>query len=188
MNNYYELNTQSFINETKDCNMDIQYNFFLKYLKKKEGLLLDVGFGSGRDMRHFKSLGYEVEGLDPTNKFINLVKDEFKVYQIFVQDIDFVNKYDGIWACASLLHVKRNELKDTLIKLKKALKKEGIIYVSFKYGDYEGDYKGRYFNFLDEKILKEVIKETELTLLDILITKDVRPHRENEKWLNVILK
>lgn len=188
MNDYYELNAQRFINETKDCNMDIQYNFFLKHLNKNEGLLLDVGFGSGRDMFYFKSLGYEVEGLDPTKEFINLVKNEFNVYQMFAQDIDFVNKYDGIWACASLLHIKRNELKDTLIKLKKALKVDGIIYMSFKYGDYEGDYKDRYFNFLNESILKEVIKGTELSLLDILITNDVRPNREDEKWINIILK
>ena len=188
MNNYYEINADRYINDTKDCDMNIQYQFFLKHLKKEDGKILDVGFGSGRDMDYFYSLGYEVEGVDPTKAFIDLLKDKYKVYNIKAEDINFVNEYDGIWACASLLHVKRDNLKEVLIRLKSALKKDGIIYISFKYGDYEGIYKDRYFNFLNENILKNILKDTNLSIVDILITKDVRKNREDERWLNVILK
>ena len=91
MDNYYEINADRYINDTKDCDMNIQYQFFLKYLKKEDGKILDVGFGSGRDMDYFYRLGYEVEGVDPTKAFIDLLKDKYKVYNIKAEDINFVN-------------------------------------------------------------------------------------------------
>lgn len=86
-----------------------------------------------------------------------------------------------------LLHVKRDELKDVFNKCHKALKKDGVIYCSFKYGDYKGIYKDRYFNFLNEELINNIIKDTNLKIIDILITNDVRKDRDNEKWLNIIL-
>ena len=61
------------------------------------------------------------------------------------------------------------------------------MYVSFKYGDYEGIYKERYFNFINEDILNEVIKDTNLSILEIIYTDDVRKDRD-DKWINVVLK
>lgn len=112
--------------------MSEQYKFFLKHMSKK-GLILDIGFGSGRDMRYFKSLGYEVEGIDPTISFVNNLKDEFDVYHKRVEDITNINKYDGTWASASLLHVKREDLLDVFKRCFLALKQDGVMYASFKY-------------------------------------------------------
>lgn len=185
MKNYYEENANRYIEDTVDCDMSVQYNLFLKYINK--GKILDIGFGSGRDMRYFKTRGFVVEGLDPTETFINLVKDEFKVYKMSVEDLSIKDEYDGIWACASLLHVNRVNLNDVFKRCSNALKNEGIMYVSFKYGDYEGIYKERYFNFINEDILNEVIKDTNLSILEIIYTDDVRKDRD-DKWINVVLK
>ena len=54
MSNYYEKNASKYIEDTINCDMSEQYKFFLKNMPKK-GMILDIGFGSGRDMRYFKS-------------------------------------------------------------------------------------------------------------------------------------
>ena len=69
------------------------------------------------------------------------------------------------------------------------LKIGGYFYLSFKYGDFEGERNGRYFTDMTEEKFKELIKDIkEYKLIEKHITEDVRASRENEKWLNVILK
>ena len=130
----------------------MHYDKFLKYLPKK-GKILDIGFGSGRDMMYFKTLGYQVEGIDTSIEFVNYMKNlDFDVKLESVEDIEYVNKYDIIWACASLLHIKREKLDEVLKKCILALKENGIVYCSFKYGDKEEIKDGRYFNYINETI------------------------------------
>lgn len=98
-------------------------------------------------------------------------------------------KYEGIWACSSILHLPKNELKAVFMKMFKALKEDGIIYTSFKYGDFEGERNGRYFTDFTEKTFEEFVDEIDnLQLKEEWITGDVRPGRGEEKWLNVILQ
>ena len=144
-------------------------------------------FGSGLDMRYFKSLGYEVEGIDPTISFVNNLKDEFDVYHKRVEDITIINRYEGIWACASLLHVKREDLLDVFRICFIALKPDGVMYASFKYGDKEVVINDRYFNYVNEDILDSILINTEFKLIDKCITHDVRKGREGELWINVLL-
>ena len=142
---------------------------------------MDLGFGSARDSLYFKSKGYQVTSIDPIKKFC--VKD---IKCMTAQEIDYNEEFDGIWACASLLHVPKKELNDVFIKCYKALKKNGVMYCSFKYGDFEGIRQGRFFIDLNEDTFKIYIKNTLFSINEILITNDVRPDRK-EKWLNVIL-
>lgn len=123
MCNYYDTNAKEYIENTINCDMSFHYQKFLKYLPKT-GKILDVGFGSGRDMIYFKSLGYDVEGIDTSNEFIKNMKIKgFKVSLLSVIKMNCSNRYDGIWACASLLHVKREELEQAIINCVNALKK-----------------------------------------------------------------
>ena len=186
MSNYYEKNASKYIEDTINCDMSEQYKFFLKNMPKK-GMILDIGFGSGRDMKYFKSLGYEVEGIDPTISFVNNLKDEFDVYHKRVEDINIINRYEGIWACASLLHVKREDLLDVFRRCFIALKQDGVMYASFKYGNKEVIINDRYFNYVNEDILESILINTGFKLIDKCITHDVRKGREGELWINVLL-
>ena len=104
-------------------------------------------------------------------------------------DLDAFKKYDGIWACSSILHLPKNELKAVFMKMFKALKDDGIIYTSFKYGDFEGERNGRYFTDFTEKTFEKFVGEIDnLQVKEEWITGDVRPGRGEEKWLNVILQ
>lgn len=184
---YYNENKDSFIENTINCDMSFQYNYFLKHMNKS-GTILDLGFGSGRDMMYFNKLGYSVIGIDTTDSFVSIMKDKgFEVYLTTAQEMNFENKFDGIWACASLLHVPSNELELAFKKCEKALKDDGVLYCSFKYGTYEGERNGRIFTDLNELLISNYLENTQLVIVDTMITTDVRPDRE-EKWLNCILK
>lgn len=87
-----------------------------------------------------------------------------------------------------MLHLNGNDLTKALILLKKALIKEGVIYASFKYGEFEGIRNGRYFNDMTIEKIKPYINNAGLYIAETYISEDVRQGRENEKWLNLILK
>lgn len=188
MEKYYEINAKKYIEETIECDMSKQYQLFLKYMNNT-GKILDIGFGSGRDMMYFSSIGYNVKGIDPTPSFVNTMKDNgYDVSLLHSEDMEYQNEFDGIWACASLLHVHRDNLKEVFKRCCNALKNNGIIYCSFKYGDFEGIINERYFTYLNEQLFNEIIQDTGLTILETSITGDVRSDRASEQWLNVVMK
>jgi hypothetical protein len=99
------------------------------------------------------------------------------------------DKYDGIWACSSILHLPKKELKQVLVHMEQALHIGGIIYTSFKYGDFEGMRNGRFFTDFTEDSFRSFLSEIErLMIKQLWITRDARPGRLNEKWLNMILR
>lgn len=185
---YYKEHAEEFIKDTFDCDMSEQYRFFEKHLKGN-GTILDIGFGSGRDSLYFKSKGYEVWAIDPEEEFFKrgALLGLDNVFLMKAEQIDFVNIFDGIWACASLLHVPSNSLKKVFEKCATSLKGNGVMYASFKYGNFEGIRNDRFYLDLNEQSLNEYLTETSLEIIDISITEDVRPDRK-EKWLNVVLR
>lgn len=184
---YYNRFALNYIEDTKDLDMSLLYNFFERYLKPDD-TVLDLGFGSGRDSLYF-SRKYQVYSLDPVKEFVdNAKKLGLKnVYQMKAEDLSYDHLFEGIWACASLLHVSSKSLQDVFKKCSKALKPKGVMYVSFKYGNFEGFRNDRYFLDLNEDTIGEYLVETGLIINEISITNDVRAERHNEKWLNLIL-
>ena len=109
------------------------------------------------------------------------------VKHMLFQELDEQGSYDGVWACASILHLKHSELPDVIDRIIKSLKQGGVFYASFKYGDFEGDRNGRYYTDMNEAGWDELMAvNKELETKKIWITGDVRAGRENEKWFNVI--
>ena len=187
-NNYYKENKEQFINNTINCDMSFHYQLFEKYLSNNAKTILDIGFGSGRDSLYF-SKKYEVYSIDPVEGFCEHAKTLglTNVYCMKVQEMNFDNKFDGIWACASLLHIPSYELVDVLNRCYNALTPNGVMYCSFKVGDFEGERQGRYFLDLIEERFRQYVSKTKFEILEVCTTNDVRPDRE-EKWLNVVMK
>ena len=186
--NYYENNASQYVKDTFGCDMSALYELFERHVKRK-GTLLDIGFGSGRDLTYFKKNGYQVSGIDVTPTFVRMITNVgFDVKEQRVEDLDEAKKYDGIWTCASLLHVKREDLEDVLLRCKNALKSGGVMYFSFKYGDKEAvDDNGRYFNYINEMIITDLCTKLGFRLLDIKVTFDVREDRKDEAWINAVV-
>ena len=187
---YYNKNAQEFFNQTVKADMSELYDIFLKNLPCNEGKILDLGCGSGRDSKYFLDSGFEVVAMDISEE-LGKRASEYIGQKVIIQDMRELNYQDefiGIWACASLLHLDEDEIIETLRKIFKSLKKDGVVYISFKYGDKNYEKDGRKFTcFTYEKFIK-IGKELENKILQWFITEDVRADRKNEKWFNIVLK
>ena len=186
---YYNLHAESFVVDTVAVDFFQMQRVFLSMLNQ-DAHILDFGCGSGRDTRYFLSKGYKVDAIDGSSELCRIAGEYtgIRVRQMLFEELREQEKYDGIWACASILHVPKMNLPDILQKMCNALKMNGIIYTSFKYGDFEGFRNERYFSDFTEESFCEVIKNIrELTIEKIWITDDVRDGRKDEKWLNIIL-
>lgn len=189
MNNYYNKNANEFFEATVDADMTDNYKPFLSCMPQG-GKILDAGCGSGRDSHAFLAKGYDVTAMDGSIEMCRLAGEYIgqEVVHMQFQEIDFAPIFDGIWACASLLHVPSLELERVLGKLLKGLKEEGVLYASFKYGDFEGERNGRYFCDLDETKAKEVFTRVGYKVTNMWMTGDVREGRGDEKWINILAK
>ena len=187
---YYNQNADAFVEGTQNADMSEQYRFFLKYLSPG-CKILDLGCGSGRDSAYFSSLGFEVTAVDGSEELCKRVKENYGIEALCIkfEDTSFAAEFDSIWACASLLHVKKADMPNVMDKVSAALKPGGILYASFKYGGEERVSSGRFFNDYTENDIDTLLTpENQLTLLEYWITEDVRPERSGERWLNFIAK
>lgn len=187
--NYYDKNAQEFFESTVNADMTPHQNEFIQLLPEN-ACILDAGCGSGRDSKMFKSLGFNVTAIDGSAEMCKLATEYsgINVKQMQFQDLNYENCFDGIWASASLLHVPSSEIEDVISRLKTSLKVEGILYASFKYGEFEGERNGRYFNDFNENTSKKLFEKLDFEIIRIWITFDGRKGREDEKWVNLLVK
>ena len=186
---YYNKNSEEYFNSTLNVDMTNTYKPFLK-LVPKDGKILDLGCGSGRDSMNFMKLGYEVTAVDGAKelaKKASVLLGKEVILSTF-EELELKEKFHGIWACASLLHIKREDLKIVLNNLYNNLEDNGVFYMSFKYGEKEYvDDKNRYFNcFTDESIIGFINENTKFNILDLYITEDKLGRVNEVKWVNLI--
>ena len=187
---YYNLNAENFIENTQNVDMHLAQDKFL-HLLNEGAAILDFGCGSGRDTKYFLDKGCRVTATDGSAELCRQasVFTGIEVQEMLFQELDDIDTYDGIWACSSILHLPKKEMLLVIQKMCDALKSTGVIYTSFKYSDFEGVRNGRYFTDFNEDSFKEFIAGIpELTIEDYWITGDVRPGRDDERWLNLILR
>lgn len=187
---YYDDHADEFYKSTVNVEFTTMQEQFLEKLKKGS-YILDFGCGSGRDTRYFLEKGYYVDAIDGSKELCKFASEftEIEVKNMFFEELSETNKYDGIWACSSILHLPIAELTKVMKKMVVALKENGIIYTSFKYGTFAGERNGRFFTDMTEITFAEFIREIEdLEVEEQWITSDVRPGRGEEKWLNLILR
>lgn len=186
---YYNKNSEEYFNSTLNVDMTNTYKPFLK-LVPKDGKILDLGCGSGRDSMNFIKLGYEVTAVDGSKELAKKASALLgkEVIASTFEELELKEKFHGIWACASLLHIKREDLKTVLNNLYNNLDDNGVFYMSFKYGEKEYvDDKNRYFNcFTDESIISFINENTKYNILGLYITEDKLGRVNEVKWLNLI--
>ena len=186
---FYDLNAAAFSLDTKAVDMGNLYSEFLPRVRKS-GRILDAGCGAGRDAAFFKHQGFSVVAFDASRELAAIASQVLgqPVRVMTFLDLDSIDEFDGIWVCASLLHVPTTEMDGVLRRLVHALKKGGAMYVSFKYGRTESERNGRFFNDYDECKLQAVLeRHPALAAEKVWQTQDARLGRQEELWLNAIL-
>ena len=186
---YYNKNADNFVANTISVDFKSIQDRFLDKLQGKR--ILDFGCGSGRDTKYFLEKGYEVDAVDGSEELCKAASKYtgIQVRQMLFQELVELNRYDGIWACSSILHLSKDELRIVFPKMLDALCSNGIIYTSFKYGEFEGERNGRFFTDFTIETFSEFISDIDnIKMEEDWITGDVRPGRGEEKWLNLILR
>ncbi|WP_290711216.1 class I SAM-dependent methyltransferase [Anaerovibrio sp.] len=187
---YYKKHAIEFAANTQQVDFSEIQDKFISLLPK-HGAILDLGCGAGRDTRKFTQAGFKVEAWDGSPELCNIASRYSGIVaknKLF-SELKEKMQYDGIWACASILHLSRSELGDTLNRIAAALKTGGVFYTSFKYGNFEGMRNGRYFIDMTEKTFTLFMKDYhDFKIIDLWRTGDARPDREDEQWLNAIMK
>ena len=186
---YYNRFAAAFFRETAGINMvELQRRFTA--LLPAGGLILDAGCGSGRDALAFQEQGFRVAAFDASPELARLATEHLgrPVAVRTFAEVSERDAYDGIWACASLLHLPRREIPGALARLWTALKPGGVMYLSFKEGRGERQKDGRHFTDLNEQELHALLDTLPSTASrECWITPDSRPNRP-ETWLNALVR
>jgi 2-polyprenyl-3-methyl-5-hydroxy-6-metoxy-1,4-benzoquinol methylase len=187
---YYNKYAAKEFEETVNQDMSGIMKEFLGLLEEGD-TILDLGCGSGRDSLSFYELGYDVTPLDASEEMCKLaeIHTGLEVLHMTMEQMDFDNVFDGIWACASLFHTPKKELSDILTKIARALKDKGILYMSFKRGDYEGFRGKRYFCDFTADSMTELLRDNRrFGIVKLWETEDARAGHSGIKWLNVLVR
>ena len=187
---YYNNKAGNFFASTVSVDFSHIQDMFLSRIMPA-GRILDLGCGSGRDSRAFLERGYKVVAVDGSKELAKIAS-EYIGQDVIVADFreyEPEGTFDGIWACASFLHLPKEDIAPVMRKMALHLAENGCFYVSFKYGTFAGERNGRYFTNMTEESFKELLEEVPgLVIEEFFVSEDVRPGRESERWLNVMLR
>lgn len=185
---FYDKNGEDFYSRTEALDMASLYERFLPFIPVG-GAILDAGCGSGRDALNFKILGYRVSAFDASSTLSNLASKNsgLDVRTLTFSDMDYLKDFDGVWCCASLLHLNNDDLDDALQKIHRAIRPDGICFQSFKSRTPQSD--SRYFNVMS---LQELVALNQakgyFQILDSWESEDVRQDQRTEVWANVVVR
>jgi SAM-dependent methyltransferase len=184
---YYDANGTAFFAGSAHADLSATHARFLAHIPPG-GAILEAGCGSGRDALAFKNAGYAVTAFDDSARMVELATAHsgLRVQHKRFDEIDWIAAFDGIWSCASLLHVPRAQLPAVLDRLARALKPGGAWFMSFKHGETERFATERHFTDMTQEMLAAALIRAGLRPLDLWIGNDSRPGRAGECWTNAI--
>lgn len=184
---WYRENAIQYAEETRNSLvLDALWEFLSRM--KDGGTILDYGSGSGRDSAYFINKGFSVDSLDGSAEMKAQAERLFgiKVKLASFLSLEEKDKYDGIWAQASILHLEEHDLRVALTLIERALKRDGVFYSSFRKGEEDGYEKGRWYTNMTERRFLSFLPAS-LYVEKIWESQDVRPG-VNRTWLSIICR
>jgi 2-polyprenyl-3-methyl-5-hydroxy-6-metoxy-1,4-benzoquinol methylase len=186
---YYNRRAADFAAQTADLDLSALHDKFLRHVRPG-GRILDAGCGVGRDTLAFARRGYDVVAFDAAEEMVKLAQSRAgshaAVHLMRFEEVEWRGEFDGIWACASLLHVQPASFPTVATRLADALRPGGAWYMSFKLGNGERLAAARLFVDHTEETLRAVLAGIPIQIVDVWESTDVRPGRGSENWLNAI--
>lgn len=183
---FYDSDPEGYSGKTFEADMSTSRRRFTSHLN--EGArILDLGCGSGRDTLAFSKEGFDVTPVDGSEGMCAVAERNTGIHvrRMLFSELDYVNYFDGVWACSSLLHVPSAELPDVLKRIHLALVPEGIFYLTFKEGDFEGEREGRHYTDMTSESLTRILNDSDFEVLKVWTS--MEPDR-NLTWINAIAR
>jgi SAM-dependent methyltransferase len=184
--NYYDAHAKEYCDLTQHLDLSTFYAHFLAELPRAAHIL-DAGCGSGRDTKIFLDRGYRVTAIDASSELARLAAEYTNqpCEVLRFQEMEFREEFDGVWACASLLHIPKHEMYDVIPRFIRALKPGGIFYLSLKEGEGERMAEdGRFFCDYTRASLQQIFAHfPSLHELAFWRTEEIRNGRQS--WLNL---
>lgn len=194
----YDKTANEFIEKVQAYAPEPEREKFVSSIKPG-GSILDAGCGSGRDANYFASKGFVVTGIDLSETLLVYARNHSEKHVTFrtmdLRNIDFPDvSFYGIWACASLLHLKREEIAPVLRKFRDLLTAGGILFLLMKEGEGEklaasstisGDV--RFFSYYSTVELKGLTTDAGFLVTELYTwdQNDRNPERPSERWISV---
>src|SRR5574344_1378393 len=186
---YYNKNAQEYFDKTINGNMNKAYHLFISCLKSNDNIL-DLGCGSGRDSKYFIEQGYNITAIDGSKEMCKIASTYInqEVYNITFDELNTNKKYNGIWACATLLHINKSEFINTLNKLYSILVDDGILYISLKNGDNNEIVDNKFYQYYTKDELDKIFADNNFRIKEYFIATSSTNKDEDRYWHNYILK
>lgn len=191
---FYDTHAAPFVAQTRNVDMAALRQRFLDALPRRRGAarrLLDAGCGAGRDARAFAQAGYDVAAFDASPAMVAAAQDHagLPVRRMTFEAFVWESCFEGIWACASLLHVAEADLPEAIARLARHLVPGGVLYMSFKPGAGTRIKDGRRFTDMTEARLGALLDACPaLAGCEMWRSADRRPNRAGETWLNALAR
>lgn len=187
---FYEQHAAEYFERTVTADMAQLYERFLAMVPKA-GRILDAGCGSGRDLCVFSRRGFRAMGIDASRALVAMAKSHSGApcAVVRLEEIAYEKCFDGVWACASLLHLPKAMLAPVLQRLRRALVPGGVMFVSVQEG--EGERlapDGRFFAYYRNTEFVSAVKDAGFVFIDAWGSDDVLPERTAHRWINVLAK
>lgn len=186
---YYDEHASYYFEKTSHVDLVVLYKEFLKYVPVG-GRIMDLGCGSGRDVKWFRDHGYEAYGLDASERLVTIARDklEIPVEVGHIEEWIADEAFDGIWCCASLMHLDDISFDMFLSNLRCNLRQGGALFISVKEGIDSGvSEDGRYFRDFNDETLNAFISHYKgLRIEKVWYTTD-KLYRDSFRWMNAII-
>ena len=173
--NYYNQNYKELIERYNYATLVSLHKLFNTHIQKSHKVL-DIGFGSGRDLQYIRSLGAECWGVDSTQGFVDeLAKDGYFKERLFcaklpILGLKFDVKFDVVVCIAVIMHLTKDEIKTWVEDVKSYLAIGGKVMVSYFATPREKD--DRFFEDLRNNVVHEIFLDAGFRLVDEIVSFD----------------
>jgi len=182
---YYDNAADNLISSYETADMSELHTFLLENLPTKSKIL-DIGFGSGRDLAFLRDNGFNVWGVDPVQKFVDHAKKRFpdisdhffkaSLPHLYISR-DLQCTFDSIILVAVWMHLPKSLYEDSIKSLCSLLKAQGKIILSYSITPRKGETE-RYFENVDSDLLQTLFKEYGCIKVSTITNRDGLRERE----------
>ena len=185
---FYESNAKAYFERTNRVDPSPILTPLLRHLQPGSAIL-DIGCGSGRDLKWFKAKGFDPAGLERSPSLAVMASDHSNCPVSIADLFDYQppNHFDCILLIGTLVHLPKPELPRALRKIMRMLKPDGIMYMSMKaWGGSEMSEDGRVFQLWSDSELRREFSRLGLEVLEHSRSRSLLGNRD--VWLGYILK